>query len=290
MWGWAWGQAIASIRRAPGIFAGSVAAIGLVLLLAGLGLAGRAAVAFWQRQLQQQAVVTVFLRPNPPPAVVRADAERLRQLPGVAAVAVISPAQALAQMRLSLGRDAAVLNQLGGVNPFVGYLAVSVEPQQAPALARVATGLPAVAVVRDNRRLMERLARLEAGGAAAALALAALAMAVGLVVVSHVVRLSLWQRREELETLRWMGASFAMMALPFGLEAVVVGLGGGLLAAGMLGAAVALAEDWASRALPFVGWPSWGGLAGVTLPAVAAMGALCGLLGAGWVLRTLHEE
>ncbi|BDG62434.1 cell division protein FtsX [Caldinitratiruptor microaerophilus] len=278
-------EALLSIRLGGAVHALSVASIALSLFLVGLFTAAWLNLDHLVGLVRARAEITVYLKDGAPESAVESVRATLATRPGVRGVRRVSREEALAEMREVLGPEAAILAELEGANPFAAYLAVRVEPEAAPAVAAAAAGLPAVEYVQDNRELIGRLASLSRVATTAGLGLVAAAGVVALVVVSHVVRLSIHARRDEIETLRLIGASEGFVALPFLLEGVLTGGAGGALAALGLAGLLPLVGAALARTLPFlplVPWaPVWVASAAVTV----ALGLLCGGLGSGIALR-----
>ncbi|HYE10971.1 MAG TPA: FtsX-like permease family protein, partial [Patescibacteria group bacterium] len=84
--------------------------------------------------------------------------------------------------------------------------------------------------VRDNREVLERLSSI--AGVLRVLGYMVVT-AVGIstmVIISHIIRMGIYDNREQINTLRLMGAPEAFIAFPFLLEGLLLTLGGGALA------------------------------------------------------------
>lgn len=128
---------------------------------------------------------------------------------------------------------------------------------------------------------LQRLVRT--GGAAGAGLLAALAL-VSAAVTANAVRAAVLARQEELGTMRLLGAGRLVLSGPFVVEGALAGAAAGLLAAAILLALFAGADQVSARTftalLPGVGWAAAmltaAGLlaAGIALGALGALGGL----------------
>jgi cell division transport system permease protein len=273
-------QAAATLWLNRRLYAGSVLALGLVLALVGGALVGRANLAAVAALARSRAEITAYLRPSTPPAAVAAAEANLDRVPGVTAVRYVDAGTALVQMRAVLGPDAPILRQLDGQNPFDPYLAVTVRPDRGPAVAEAARRRSGVEWVQDSAPVLRRLQALIRVAQGAGWALIAAALAVATVVVAHVTRLSLWARRHEMATLRWLGAGPLFVALPFLLESLLLGSIGGLVAGALLLGAGAALGTTLSQLLPFLPWQFGAGVLIRAAGATVGIGLGCALLGA----------
>jgi cell division transport system permease protein len=174
---------------------------------------------------------------------------RLREDPAVGAVDYVSPEQALARFR-EMFRDLSSLPEDLGENPFPASLEVTLRAdRQSPAevqrLARAFAGVPGVREIQYDLLWIERLAtgvRLVRGLGAF---LGGILVLAGVFTISNVIRLTIYAREDELDIMRLVGATRAYVKGPFVTEGVIQGGLGGLVAAGLLWAALA----WLSRSL-----------------------------------------
>lgn len=274
-----WRDAWQSIVLTRGVMWGSLLAIAFSLILVGLSLAARTNLAYFTQQVQTQSIVTAYLHPGDAPAEIDQARRAIAGRPGVLSVQYVSSQKVLAQMQVTLGRDRQILNEIGNVNPFTGYLAINVDPARAGSVAQFASRQGAIALVSDNRTVLNRLAQLTRTANWLGAGILLLSSAVALVVIAHVIRLSLYIRREDVQTLRWMGASEGFVALPFVLQGTMVGAGGGIAAAVILAGALLTLERAAASALPFVPFLSGWGLWLASGWVLVALGTVCGGIG-----------
>lgn len=283
-------QAAAALWRARRLYAGAVLALAVVLVLVGGAVVGRANLDAVAALARSRAAISAYLSPSTTPATAARDAAALGRLPGVRSVRYVDAAAALAQMRLVLGPSAAVLRDLGGENPFSPYLAISVVPGRAGAVARSARHEPGVAWVQDDATVLARLDLLIRLAEAAGWALILIAGLVAVVVTAYVIRLSMWARRQDMVTLRWLGASPAFVAAPFVLEGLMVGAAGGLLAMGLLLAVRIWAGPAMRELVPFLPWRFDAGVFWAGAWTILALALGCALLGSLVAVRSASDR
>nr|CRH07483.1 Cell division protein FtsX [Candidatus Magnetococcus massalia] len=150
--------------------------------------------------------------------------------PGITELNHVSPNQALTRMKALLGTEAGLLSGLEE-NPLPYSLEFTLQPgyeQQSSQIAQAATNWPGVDAVTYNRQWVERLdAVLQAvrlgGNALSFLLLVAVAF-----IISNTLKLTIVARRDEIEVMRFVGATDAFIKTPFIYEGILQGILGAL--------------------------------------------------------------
>jgi cell division transport system permease protein len=277
------GEAARDLRRAGRVALAAVllitlslAALGLFWLVSlNLGLA----VGQWRERVR----VVAYLRAEPPAAEAAALVRRVGDLPGAGRVRFVSRAEALATLKAALGREAQVVDQLPQ-NPLPASLEVTpaegqATPEGTRALVERLAALPEVEEVQGGAEWVESLARwrrlleLTGLGVGAVLAVAAI------LTVTTATTLVLHARRDEMEIMRLVGATEAVIRLPLLLQGMAQGLLGAVLALGALQAGFGLV---APRIEPLLALT-----VGVSRAAFFSPVEMLGLLGGGAALGAL---
>jgi cell division transport system permease protein len=244
MLGFLAGEAARDLRRAGRV--GFSAILLITLSLAALGCfwllslnLGRAV-----EQWRERVRVVAYLREEPRGAGVDDLLARVQALDGVQRVRFVSRAEALSSLKRSLGAQASVVDQLPR-NPLPASLEVTPTPEAATPdgtreLVQRLSAMSEVDEVQGGAEWVESLAQwqrlfqLTGLGVGAVLALAAI------LTVTTATTLVLHARRDEMEIMRLVGATEAVIRLPLLLQGMTQGL---------LGAALALAALVAAHAV-----------------------------------------
>jgi cell division transport system permease protein len=244
VFGFLLGEALRDLRRA-----GRVAVSAILLITLSLAALG----AFWLlssnlseavAQYRERVKLVVYLKREPGAVEANALVERVRALPGVAAVRYVGKAEALGTLRQMLGKDAAVADALPQ-NPLPASLEVTPTAEGATldgarALVTRLSALPETDEVGGGVEWMERFAHgqrllwLFALGVGAVLAVAAI------LTVTTATTLVLHARRDEMEIMRLVGAPEHIVRMPLLLQGMMQGLLGAMLAIWVLVACYAL--------------------------------------------------
>ena len=277
-------------KHSPGANLLAAATLTAVLLLAAVLLLVLRNTERQVQRVRSEARVDVYLRDDASPEQVEDIREAAAGRPGVVRVAFVGKAEALTRFRESFGDLAALAGELQ-TNPLPASFEVYLTPgagtvSEAQGVADALASRPGVEEVRYDRDWLDRLA---GGLAAAELAGAALAVVVfGAVafVMAAVLRLAVLARQDEIEIMRLVGATPALVRGPF----LVAGLVQGLLAAwaallGLEAARRALLAWTGSRGLPLVQLLAGTPLDGRSTLTLLAAGTLVGLVGAYFAVR-----
>ena len=236
-------------------------------------------------EVQASRDVAVFLKPEIDAARAQAIAGTLRARGDVAAVALVTPEQALQQLR-SREDIAAAIDALGedaARAALPSVLRVSPRGDEQMLAASLGT-LPEAERVQHDAVWRERLDAWLRFGGRVVLVLAALLGLGALLVVGNTVRLDIQSRREEIGVLQLLGASDGFVRRPFLYLGAWYGLAAGALALGVLTLAwMALRQPLAELAARYGSGFALQGLQPLPALLVLVAAGLLGWLGAGLV-------
>jgi cell division transport system permease protein len=280
-----------AFRSITGNLSTTIAAIMTVLIgmfLLGLFIALGSWVVSWSTNVKEEIVVKVFFTTEPGVNVRRQDAsalaQRLRTLPQVERVDIVSPQMGIEEMR----KDFPELVEGLATNPLPWSLRVT--PSEGEDAATIANRLdpppPKVDKVDYGKETTDRILGTARIIEIAFLVAAVILLAASTILIANTIRLSIFSRRREIEVMKLVGATNWFVRGPFMLEGLICGFVGSVLAVVLLlvGRELALPEifsDTIKDADDDV--QAWG------FPIVAAVligaGLALGALGSGITLR-----
>lgn len=244
MFGFLLGEALRDLRRAGRV---AVSAILLIsLALAALG-------AFWLlssnlghavTQFRERVKLVVYLKREPASLEATALVERVRRVPGVAAVRYVGKAEALGTLKQVLGKDAGIADSLPQ-NPLPASLEVTPTAEGATldgarALVRRLSALPETDEVGGGVDWIDRFAHGQRLLWLFGLGVGAVLAGAAILTVATATALVLHARREEMEIMRLVGAPEHVVRLPLLLQGMMQGLLGAVLAIWVLVACYAV--------------------------------------------------
>ena len=236
-------------------------------------------------EVRESRDIAIFLKPELDVAKAEAVAGALRARSDVAKVALVTPAQALEELRARPDMAAAI-DALGAEDAQAALPSVlRVTPRgDELLLADSLKTLPEADRVQHDAVWRERLDAWLGFGGRVVLVLAALLGLGALLVVGNTVRLDIQSRREEIGVLQLLGASDGFVRRPFLYLGAWYGLAAGALALGVLTMAwMALRQPLADLAAEYGSSFALRGLAPVPAACVLLGAGVLGWLGAGLV-------
>ena len=283
------GEVSRNFTRNTGMQMTAIGTVAITIVLLGLFLFVRAAVAGIGTQLLDQIEISAYLRTDATPKQVADIAHYLAADRRIASVQFVPKRQGLAELReRTKGTiDTALLTE----NPLPDKFRIKARlPDDVPAVAAGVRRLAGVDNVVYGQKIVQRLLQLGAVLRRVGIAVIAIFFAVAGIIIANTIRLTVFARRREIAIMQLVGATNTYIRLPFICEGLVAGIIGALVAVGLLAAARATlwprlleALPWAQlRAIPVD--PRV--LAGELLLVGAAIGIVASWISVGRHLRT----
>jgi cell division transport system permease protein len=230
--------AIRGIVSSPVTSGISVVTIGVTLVLVGAFALLLRNMEELLEQFGDDLRVTAYLESDVAGEALRGLEARVREIPGVEAVEVVSQDEALERFRASVGSGSALLDGLE-INPLPASLEISLSADRRSAegmeaVANAIEGLAGVESLSSGRDWVEGYLRAVALVRGVGVGLGIILALATLLIVANTIRLGVFARRDELEILSLVGASRSFVQTPFLLEGVLQGAAGGAIALGLL--------------------------------------------------------
>jgi cell division transport system permease protein len=204
--------------------------------------------------------------------------EGINEIQGIQEVRLIDEGEAYRRMQEILGKEAKVLNYFDS-NPFSPFIEIRITLEEMDPILDRLNQMEYVEYVRDNREILERLRSI-----ADVLDLLGYVVifAVGfstLVIISHIIRLGVHNNREQITTLRLLGAPEAFIAFPFILTGILLTLGGGGIASVLAVSSIKYVYAQVTGPLPFIPLPPIDTIVSDLVILILCLSALLGLVG-----------
>lgn len=205
--------------------------------------------------LEQEAEINVFFHGNVDEPSRNWMAGNISDISGVLSTRLVSEDEALQRMEEILGEEAQVLAYFDE-NPFEAFIEVKVDLAQSETIIGTIKEIPDVRSIRDNQQVLDQIRNITRIQQFLGTLFIVAAGAATLVVISHIIRQGVYHNREQINTLRLLGAPESFIALPFLLVGLVMTVGGGLLASVMTGVTINMGYAQLSGPIPFIPLPS----------------------------------
>lgn len=209
---------------------------------------------------------------------VRQMAESIRRIEGARAARVVDKAEAYQRMVEILGKEAGVLNNFED-NPFNSFIELKINLEEIDPILEKLNHLVGVEYVRDNREVLDRLRNIT-GVLRLVGFIVILAVGVStLVIIAHIIRLGISNNKEQINTLRLLGAPETFIAFPFLLEGLLLTLGGGILAVALAAFTIDYLYAQMAGPLPFIPLPPRDTLVAGMVLVVITLSSVLGIVG-----------
>lgn len=265
------GEVLRNFSRNTGMQMTAIGTVAITIVLLGLFLFVRGALADLGTRLLNQIEVSAYLSNDATPQQIAAIAHFLARDPRIASAKFVSKKQALAEMReRTKGTiDTALLTE----NPLPDKYRIKTRvPDEVPAVAASVRRLSGVENVVYGQKIVQRLLQLGAVLRRIGIGVIVVFFAVAGIIIANTIRLTVFARRREIAIMQLVGATSTYIRLPFICEGLLAGVVGALLAVALL--ALARAALW-PRLLEALPW------AQLTLAPVDARVLALQLLGVG---------
>jgi cell division transport system permease protein len=179
--------------------------------------------------------------------------DKIRAVPGVTQVQFVSREEALEDLKEQFGERSDLLATMDGdANPLRDSLRIRAEsPTQIPMIAEEVLRLDSVSEVKFGTDVVDRIIQISEMLRRGGLVLIGVMVVTTILLVDNTTRLTVFARRQEIQIMKLVGATNAIIRWPFLLEGVFLGALGALLAASITWYAYTLASAEISYALPF---------------------------------------
>jgi cell division transport system permease protein len=215
--------------------------------------------------------------------------EKLKDIDGVREVRLVDESEAYGRMVDILGKDAKALEYFDE-NPFSPFIEVKIDIEQIGNVLEKLGGISGVEHVRDNREILERIQSIAKILSFIGYLIVTAVGITTLVIISHIIRMGIYDNKEQINTLRLMGAPETFIGFPFLLEGMVITVGGGILAS--VTAAFTLKYVYAQLTgpLPFIPLPSQNVLITGMIVFVMSLSILLGAAGSIFGLSSAKKN
>jgi len=194
----------------------------------------------WKTQVR----VTIYLRDGFPEEDILALQDRLSSLAEVHSVTYTSKSKALEEFGVMLGEDRFLIEGMDR-NPLPASLRITPkDPHRNLVGVKIILGAigddPLVQDVQYGQDWLDRLDRLFYVLDFGAIVLGLTLSLAAVFIISNTIKITVMARRDELEIMRFVGATESFIRLPFLVEGMIQGMAGSVLSVSLLGAVHAL--------------------------------------------------
>ncbi|MEO6835210.1 MAG: permease-like cell division protein FtsX [Candidatus Tumulicola sp.] len=280
------GEVLRNFTRNASMQATAIGTVAITIVLLGLFLFVRAALAGMGAHLLDQIEISAYLANDATAAQVTSIRHLLAADPRVASADFVSKKQGLTELRDRTKGviDTALLTE----NPLPDKFRIKVRvPEEVPAVAASVRRLRGVQNVVYGQTIVQRLLQLGVVLRRVGIGVIIVFLAVAGIIISNTIRLTVFARRREIAIMQLVGATNLYIRIPFICEGLLDGLAGSLLAVAIL--AIARATLWPKllEALPWIQLNVTALNPGVLVAELVLVGGAVGVV-ASWISVGRH--
>ncbi|KOA18697.1 cell division protein FtsX [Clostridium homopropionicum DSM 5847] len=210
----------------------SIIGTGLILFLLGMVVSGFTVSDRLVNMLQGEAEISVFFNKNIDSVERKNLVEDIKKIDGVLDCRLIGKEEAYNRMKEVLVEEAHILELLDK-NPFEEFIEVRIQLDQMDNVLNKVKSIKGIDYVRDNREVLGQLKNITEGLKVLGFLVVAAVGITTIVIVSHMIRQGIYNNKDQINTLRLLGAPISFIGFPFVLVGLILTLIGGILASSL---------------------------------------------------------
>lgn len=260
----------------------SAISISLIFFILSMVLSGWGVSSHVVEVLQREAEISVYCDENIDNSTALKLVEQIKTVEGVQEARVVDENEAYGRMEEILGKDARVL-EFFDENPFSSFIEVKISLVEMDNILEELQFMSGIETVRDNREVLERLnSILDMLKVLGCLVVVAVSIST-IVIISHIIRMGIYSNREQINTLRLLGAPEGFIVAPFLIQGLMLTIIGGIVATILASFLIQYIYTKMAGPLPFIPLPSSkelvSNLATIVMLVSLSIGAVGSLLG-----------
>lgn len=215
--------------------------------------------------------------------------EQITSIKGIRGVKIINEDEAYDRMAEVLGKEARVLEFLDD-NPFSPFIEVQIYIDEMDTIMEKLDVITGIEYIRDNREVLDRVSSIANILKFVGYLVITVVTISTIVIISHIIRLGIYNNREQINTLALLGAPKFFISFPYLLEGLLLTVGGGILAVVMIMFVIKYIYTRMMGPLPFIPLPPVEVLVSNTLILVIAASAILGIIGSLTGLASIKAD
>lgn len=256
----------------------SVIGTGLILFLLGMVLTGWSVGDKLIAALKEEAEVSAYFTEGIDKEEALKLIDTINGMDGVLKASYINDIEAKAQMEEMLGDEADIL-ELFEENPFDAFIEIKINLNNMDQVLSEVKSLEGIDYVRDNRSVLEQMKGIADGLKIFGVLIMTAVGITTLIIISHMIRQGIYNNKDQINTLRLLGAPNTFIGFPFVLAGTFMTLLGGILAAGLIVLLLNQGYHYLGNFIPFIPLPKLGDLREKVSVMIVLVSFALGLIG-----------
>ncbi|MFA5523034.1 MAG: permease-like cell division protein FtsX [Tissierellales bacterium] len=204
--------------------------------------------------IEGEAEINVFYDESFEDSKVSGILNEIKAINGVRQALIIDKDKAYDRMMGIMGKDAGIL-EFFEENPFSAFIEVKIELEEMDLIVERMEKIKDIDYIRDNQSVLNRLRSISNIIRVLGIIIITGVGISTLVITSHIIRQGIYSNKEQINTLKLLGAPKYFIVLPFFLEGIFLTLIAGIFAATMGNLALWYIYVQTTGPLPFIPLP-----------------------------------
>ncbi len=266
----------------------SVFGTGLILFLLGMVAAGWLIGNQIVTTLKEEAEISAYFDDGMEKEEKLKLVDKIRNIYGVSNATYVDETEAKSRMEDMLGEEASIL-ELFEDNPFEAFIEIRIDLSSMDTILQGVEKMDGIDYVRDNKSVLTKMQQITRG---IQLIGYLIVLAVGIttmIIISHMIRQGIYNNREQIHTLRLLGASDVFIGFPYILVGFFLTICGGMIAFILLWLIIHNGYQGLSTTIPFIPMPAKEQLLGSMSVLITAVSLILGLFGSLFGLSSIRR-
>lgn len=207
----------------------SIFSVGFILFILSMIFSGWFISTDIVKVLQSEAEVSVYYGDDLERPKIEKIQKQIEDIKGVNTVGLVGESESYERMVDILGEEADILS-LFEDNPFNSFIEVKVDIDQSDSILAEIEKIDEIDYIRDNKDIIDKLKSIITILTILGVLVVGAVGISTIFVISHIIRQGIYNNREQIRTLKLLGAPDSFIGIPFVLEGLFLTLGGGLVA------------------------------------------------------------
>jgi len=223
-------DAIEGLRFNKNVVISSVVIVMSSMCLFGTYISFSYNINYISEQFKSQYAICAYLEKGTPPERITAIEEEIKTINNIAAIRFISETDALKECKEMFGIDYDFLNGLEEDNPLRASFEITLRDlSKANSVAEALGNIIDVSWVKNNQEFVSQIMDISSALKNGSFILMIIFAVISVFIISNAIKISVSARKEDIHTMRYVGATNDYIIIPFVIEGLIIGLIGALI-------------------------------------------------------------
>lgn len=267
----------------------SIFSVGFILFILSMIFSGWFITTDIVKVLQSEAEVSVYYEEDIEEIGINKIQDKINDISGINEVNIVSEKESYNRMVDILGQEAEILN-LFEENPFTSFIEVKIDIEKSETILNEIEKIEDVTYIRDNKDIIDKLKSIITILTILGILVVGAVGISTIFVISHIIRQGIYNNREQIRTLKLLGAPDSFIGIPFVLEGLFLTLGGGIVASLLISSLLHFGYGQMGKAMLFIPLPPSGEIIPYMIIGLISISFLLGILGSLFGLKSTKSN